>query len=151
MAYWNYRVIRKDEDKTGTASYQIHEVYYQENGVIDGWTEMPVQPCGNTCEELREDIRFFLKAFQRPVLAAKEIDGKEVLMEDSEVYRINDGHYFEFLDRASVAVDYIYQFLGNHPILRKEPRLHELYQRAEGALSELYQAAGRIEFSRSND
>jgi hypothetical protein len=151
MAYWNYRVIRKDEDKAGTASYQIHEVYYQENGVIDGWTETPVHPCGDTREELREDIRFFLKAFQRPVLEAKEMDGKEVLMADPEDDRINDGHYFEFLDRASVAVDYVYQFLGSHPLLRKEPRLHELYQRAEEALSDLYQEAGRMEFGRSDD
>ena len=50
------------------------------------------------------------------------------------------------MDRASVAVDYIYQFLGCHPLMRRESRLHRLYQQAEKALAELYQEAGRLEY-----
>jgi len=52
------------------------------------------------------------------------------------------------MDRASIAVDYIYQFLGSHPLIRKEKQLKELYDKAESALSELYQAAGQFEFNK---
>ena len=53
------------------------------------------------------------------------------------------------MDRASVAADYVYQFLGSHPLIRKEKRLREIYLNAEQALAELYQEAGRLEFNRS--
>jgi hypothetical protein len=52
------------------------------------------------------------------------------------------------MDRASVAVDYAHQFLGSHPLLKKETRLREVYERAEEALAEIYQEAGRLEFER---
>jgi hypothetical protein len=39
---------------------------------------------------------------------------------DVETTEVNQGHYSEFLDHSWVAVDYIYQFLGSHSLLRKE-------------------------------
>lgn len=145
MSYWNYRVIRKHDPHADEASYQIHEVYYSEGGRIEHWTEDPVQPFGETAEELREDIRFFLQAFRRPILELKEGEGEIALTPDEDDSSINEGHYFEFMDRASVAVDYVYQFLGSHPLLKKEARLRDIYERAEDALAELYQEAGRLE------
>jgi len=150
MKKWNYRVIRKLDVKSECISYHIHEVYYHEDGSIESWTESPMQPYGETQAELREDIRLFLQAFRCPVLDLKEVDGKQVLIEDSDDSSINEGHYFEFMDRTSVSLDYIYQFLGSHPLLKKQTRLKELYQRAEEALADLYQEAGRIEFNRSD-
>ena len=44
--------------------------------------------------------------------------GKEELIEIKEEQPLNRGHYFEFLDRTFVAMEYIYQFLGCHPVLR---------------------------------
>lgn len=149
MMHWNYRVIRKQDIKSECSSYYIHEVYYREDGSIDSWTESLMKPHGETREELREDIRLFLQAFRRPVLDLQEVDGKQILIEDPDDSSINDGHYFEFMDRASVALDYIYQFLGSHPLLKKEPRIKELYRKTEEALADLYQEAGRIEFTRS--
>ncbi len=150
MSCWNYRVIRKSHPGTDAVSYQIHEVYYKEDGSINGWTEDPVEPHGETVEELREDIGHFRHAFRRPVLEEKEVDQKEVLVEDTSDYPINEGHYFEFMDRASVAVDYIYQFLGSHPLIRKEKSLRKRYEKAEAALAELYQEAGRLEFDKKS-
>jgi hypothetical protein len=150
MSYWNYRVIRKHYPDSDEVSYQIHEVYYADKGSIEHWTEDPVQPFGETPEELREDIRFFLQAFRRPILELKEVEGELALIPDEDDSPINDGHYFEFMDRASVAVDYVYQFLGSHPLLKKEARLREIYERAEEALAELYQEAGRLEFDRKD-
>ena len=70
----------------------------------------------------------------------------EILAPDEEAPNINQGHYSEFLDRSWVAIDYIYQFLGCHPLLRKEKRLQDIYFKAERALSDLYQEAGKLEY-----
>lgn len=64
---WSYRVLRTS-DEAGEAVYRIHEVYYGDDGSIDGWTVEPVQPLGESLSELREDIRYFLAAFRKPVL-----------------------------------------------------------------------------------
>lgn len=149
MSHWNYRVIRKHHPETDSVTYQVHEVYYREDGGIEGWTQESVAPMGETAEELREDIRYFLHAFRRPILEEKETDEGSTLVSDDANEAINDGHYFELMDRASVALDYVYQFLGSHPLMKKERTLQEMYEKAEEALAELYQRAGRLEFDRS--
>ncbi len=149
MSHWNYRVIRKHHPETDSITYQVHEVYYREDGIIDCWTQEPVVPMGETAEELREDIRYFLHAFRRPILEGKETDEGSALVSDDTADAINDGHYFELMDRASVALDYVYQFLGSHPLMRKEKTLQDVYEKAEEALAELYQRVGRLEFDRS--
>jgi len=146
MSFWNHRVIHRYHEETDSHTYHIHEVYYDDNGFVEGWTESAMEPFGETPSELREDIRHFIKAFQKPILIAKIKDGKEILVPDEEAPEINQGHYAEFLDRAWVATDYIYQFLGSHPLLRKEKRLQNIYFKAERALSDLYQEAGKLEY-----
>ena len=103
---------------------------------------------GETAEELREDIRYFLHAFRRPILEEK--DEGSTLIADATNDAINDGHYFELMDRASIALDYIYQFLGSHPVVRKDKTLQDMYEKAEDAMAELYQHAGRLEFDRNS-
>ncbi len=146
MSFWNHRVVHRYHEENDTHTYHIHEVYYDENGSIEGWTESAIEPFGETPSELREDIRHFIKAFQKPILIAKIKDGKEILVPDEEAPNLNQGHYSEFLDRSWVAIDYIYQFLGCHPLLRKEKRLQDIYFKAERALSDLYQEAGKLEY-----
>jgi len=68
------------------------------------------------------------------------------LVPDEEATEVNQGHYTEFLDRSWVAVDYIYQFLGCHPFLRKQKKLQDIYIKEEKALCDLYQAAGKLEY-----
>ena len=145
MSYWNHRVIHKYHEKKDSHTYQIHEVYYDDNDKIEGWTESAMEPFGETPSELREDIKHFIKAFQKPILKPTIEGGEEILVVDEEAPEINPGHYPEFLDRAWVAVDYIYQFLGSHPLLRNEKRLQNLYNKAEKALSDLYQEAGKLD------
>ncbi len=148
MSSWNYRIIKIIG--SGEPIYRIHEVYYDNNGKIEGWTKEPVLPYGENVDELREDIYYFLQAFRQPILELKEENGKEELIEIEEEQALNRGHYFEFLDRTFVAMEYIYQFLGCHPVLRKEQKLRELYQRVEKLMAELYQEAGRLEFEKDN-
>ncbi len=80
---WNHRVIRKMvmEGQQEIPIFQIYEVYYNEDGEIDGWTMEPDCPMGETLEELKNDIQYNLKALDAPVLEEVVIDGKEVLKE----------------------------------------------------------------------
>ena len=119
MSSWNYRVIRKPTPDTDSVVYQIHEVYYREDGTIEGWTAEPVTPLGESVEELREDIRYFLQAFRRPVLEEKTASGTELLLEDSHDTLINEGHYFEFMDRAAVA---LHGEIGDRPRFFREEK-----------------------------
>lgn len=148
MVTWNYRVIRK-EHETGDTTFQIHEVYYDESEEIDSWTQNAVEPLGETIGELREDIRYFQSAFRKPILEEAREDGRVVLRSAYESQEINDGHYFELMDRTSVALDHCVEFIGSHPVVRKNAKLRVIFEKAEEALAELYQEAGRLEYERT--
>lgn len=80
---WNHRVIRR---KSGLGFepefiYAVHEVYYDENGEIDGWTEQPVSPAGDDLEQLSGDLSRFSAALRLPVLEELESDGNCKLVE----------------------------------------------------------------------
>lgn len=75
---WNYRVIRK-EHESGDVTFQIHEVYYDDEGAIETWTANSVYPSGESLSELREDIEHFLAALDEPVLEECQENGKAVL------------------------------------------------------------------------
>jgi hypothetical protein len=78
---WNYRIIATASKLNSYHEYSIHEVYYDENGIINSWTENSVGAHGDSKQELQEDLQRMLKASTLPVL--KEIDGK--LVEFNEV------------------------------------------------------------------
>lgn len=144
MSHWNYRVIRKYHEESDSSTYQIHEVYYDDENMIEGWTQSPVEPMGESLAELRNDIQYFIKAFQKPVLTEIIKNEKEVLIVNEEVAEINSGHYPELLDRSWVATDYLHQFIGSHPVVRNNRELFEIYLKAEEALSLLYQRVGAL-------
>jgi hypothetical protein len=136
-------VIRRSSEEGG-ASVQVHEVYYDEHGAIEGWTADPVTPMGESVAELREDIRYFLSAFRQTPLEEIQVDGRAVLKSCDEALEINPGHCPEALDRAWVAQDFCYEYLGSHPVIRRDPALYALYERASDALGQLYQAIGQL-------
>ena len=51
---WNYRVIRHSDEKTKSFWFHIHEVYYSDDGEIEGWTQNPKIPVGESAEDLKE-------------------------------------------------------------------------------------------------
>jgi hypothetical protein len=73
---WNYRVVRKKNtfiDPTNKKervdyTYAIHEAYYDENGHVGAITQEPVEPFGDTAEELRHSWVMMAEAFGQPVL-----------------------------------------------------------------------------------
>lgn len=83
---WNYRVIKKEvHHAEGTELlYEIYEVYYADDGSIEGWTESEASPSGSDLEELESDIAHFQVALSHPTLRVEALSsGKEVLVEAS--------------------------------------------------------------------
>lgn len=83
---WNHRVMRHvelldGEEVPNTVWYAVHEVYYDEHGNIDGWTQEPAYPTffPNIDDEqhsLKDDIARFMRACDKPVLDYET--GKEI-------------------------------------------------------------------------
>jgi len=58
MSYWKYAVVkRKYEHET---SYEIHELYFNEDNSLHAFTENGVAPYGETKEELFETLMMML-------------------------------------------------------------------------------------------
>lgn len=144
MANWNYRVIRKVCASTGGVTYQVHEVYYSEDGAIDCWTQQPVEPLGTTESELRNDVHAFLAAFRKPVLEEKLVLGQLQLVEE-KLPRSQSGQQdelrSEYKNRATRATGYLFQMLGNHLLLKQDASVSEAYDRVDRALTDLCDAA----------
>jgi len=139
MTTWNYRVIRKVGPLSGDTTYQIHEVYYREDGSIDCWTQQPVEPLGVSESQLRNDLHAFLAAFRQPVLEERQVRGKTVLVAE-KVPTMPDQHR-DYIGRVNRAAGYIFQVLGTHLLMKQDPTLRQAYDNLERALTELQEAA----------
>ena len=63
---WNYRVVRTTQGDEEW--FAIYEVYYDDEGRPEARTEEPVSPAGETLEALQQDLQWYLRALQEPVL-----------------------------------------------------------------------------------
>lgn len=68
---WNYRIFKKK--LAGQDVYEMHEVYYDSDGSIRGWTENSITPTGETPEELKQDFSRQLLAFELPILDVDQL------------------------------------------------------------------------------
>ena len=67
MMSWDYRVIEHD------GMFTIHEVRYNDRGDITFISEDPLGPSGDTMEELKDDMQYFLQALDSPVLKKDDL------------------------------------------------------------------------------
>ena len=83
---WNYRIIRTVPRHALTELeeefYNIHEVYYDEDGTPELISEEPIAIWGITLQELKNDLVYYLDAFDLPVLEMSYFD--ELKMKSSE-------------------------------------------------------------------
>lgn len=142
MVTWNYRVIAKKCAKSGLVTYQIHEVYYTEDGGIDCWTQQPVEPLGTSEAHLRNDLHAFLAAFRNPVLEEKMVLGQLQLVEEKKAGKPDEDLRLDYKGRVNRASGYIFQMLGNHLLLKQDASLRASYDRFDKALTELNDALG---------
>jgi len=77
-SHWNYRVIRKEREHNGTKwiMFGIHEVYYKD-GKPCMCTVDPMDPHGETLEELKQDLEGHQLALTKPVLDYEDIGSEE--------------------------------------------------------------------------
>lgn len=64
-SYWNYRVLKKNIGSE--VVYEIHECHY-ENDVCIAVSEDPVQPMGESIQELKEELEYMMQAFSMEVI-----------------------------------------------------------------------------------
>jgi hypothetical protein len=53
---YGFRVMKKKDEDTGSDIYEVHEVWFDENGKICGWTENPTELMGFSKEDLHEEL-----------------------------------------------------------------------------------------------
>lgn len=62
---WNYRIVERQHP---CKWYAIYEVYYHIDGSPAIITEDPIEPTGESKEELKTNIDMMLQAFNKPTL-----------------------------------------------------------------------------------
>lgn len=59
---WNYRVMKK------AGRLAVYSVYYDDNGAISGWSEIPFSPEADNLEDLRATLELMLDALTEEIL-----------------------------------------------------------------------------------
>jgi len=143
MTTWNYRVIKKSSPLDQEVTYQIHEIYYREDGSVDCWNDTPVEPLGITESGLRNDIQSFLGAFRQPILEERYFNGKQTLVAETTSDHPLEDLAADYVSKAARASGYLYQVLGNHLLLKKDPGLRNAYDKVDQALKDLYETVSQ--------
>ena len=67
---WNHRVIKVIDKAMGVDEewYAIHEVYYNEDGMLAGYAERPATVGGESVEELRTVLEQMLRALDETII-----------------------------------------------------------------------------------
>jgi hypothetical protein len=68
MMTWNYRVFREEN-----GDYVIREVFYEDDGAVLACTADPVEPYGQSLEDLARDLESFKEALTLPVLTLADM------------------------------------------------------------------------------
>ena len=77
---WNHRVVKYETCNLfgdPDVGYAIHEVFYDNNGNVQGMTSNPVKPWGDTKDELRLELMRMLDALTKPDLDYDDKDDDE--------------------------------------------------------------------------
>ncbi|HUH37910.1 MAG TPA: hypothetical protein VL027_08200 [Spongiibacteraceae bacterium] len=143
MTRWNYRVIRKPGEDALADSFQIHEVYYRDDGSIECWTQTPVEPLGISETQLRNDIHAFLAAFRLPILREVLRNGRAVLVAERSVNPRERDLQVDYKAKAGRASGYLNQILGSHLLLKQDDDLRNAYEQVDRALTALYALVDR--------
>jgi hypothetical protein len=65
---WEYRVMARG------AELAIYEVYFYEDGRVQGFSATPTFPAAGTLEELRANCELYFAALEKPILHYAEGD-----------------------------------------------------------------------------
>lgn len=68
---WNHRVVRRFYPNThmdDSMLYEIYEVYYKEDGNIDGITEEPIRIREENIDDLRKTVERLTECLEQPII-----------------------------------------------------------------------------------
>lgn len=68
MGHWNHRILA--HEYSGDIYLQIHEVYYNEQGIPNGYTEKPVTVGSETTNGITWTLNRMLECRNKPILWA---------------------------------------------------------------------------------
>lgn len=73
---WNYRILQHEAPDMSTY-FGIHECYYDnaKDQIPKNWTAEPIDPYGNSVDDLYKDFKYMERAFTKPVLEVG-VDGE---------------------------------------------------------------------------
>jgi hypothetical protein len=77
--HWNHRIVVRLQDSLEPL-YELREIYYRDDGSIEGWSAAPVRVMGDSVKEMKQSLRWMLKAMDKPVLVEKKQGRKETLV-----------------------------------------------------------------------
>ena len=83
---WNYRVCHRPSVVGG--GFQIHEVYYEEDGSIKFYSANPISAQGDISEELYEDMCKMMDAFDKDPI---NLDHQDYLFKQKEKVKKREG------------------------------------------------------------
>lgn len=72
---WNHRVLKTADE------FVIREVYYRQDGTVEGWAAGPATPSAETMEGLQWVIERYREALKKPVI--EDMDSDRELFDDS--------------------------------------------------------------------
>lgn len=77
MSHWNHRIVKKtwhkgEEDEED--SYGVHEVFYDDDNKIYGYTENPIDLSTDSIDSLREYLQWCMNALDKPILVDGEVE-----------------------------------------------------------------------------
>jgi hypothetical protein len=72
MMHWDYRVFLED------GGYTIRTVYYDERGAITACSQKPIEPFGESLEDLQEELNLLQAALKKEVLSASDVPAQSV-------------------------------------------------------------------------
>ena len=90
---WNNRIVKHKKDDA--VWYSVHEVFYNDNGGINGYTEDPISIVGETVEEVKSQLEMIMKDIEKHEV----IDASTVELEDwGEAIKIIEDEVIKIID-----------------------------------------------------
>jgi hypothetical protein len=68
---WNYRVMKR-KNESGEDDFGIYEVFYDDNGKVESWTEESLTPVCPSEEGLDHQLNLMREALKKDTLLYKE-------------------------------------------------------------------------------
>lgn len=73
---WNYRVCKRKDKVNKIKEYSIREVYYDDDGQIEFYSEEAMSPYGSSLDELSDDLDMMKDALDKEIINLNKVDKK---------------------------------------------------------------------------